>query len=156
MQFILNSLSKLQGKASPSERRVLSSWFAGLHLLLKSPADCVTNSHAIVTCWILHWELVIWEMYREPGASVFGEVVKKGVPSRLILCVEYKSPESDWDARGEVASQRGNIQDNRCQPLQTQPRICDPRWPGEGSSPGAPIWALDALPGFFAHLTNFW
>lgn len=94
-------------------------------------------------------------MHRNSRVPVFGEMIKKGVPSRLALCVEYKSPESGWDARGEVASQREEDQDNRCQPLQAQPQIYKPRWPREGSRPRAPIWALHGLPGFLAHLTNF-
>lgn len=136
MQFILNNLSKVQRKASPSERRLLSSWLAGLRLLLKLPAGRVTTLRAIQICWILHQELIFWEKHGKPGVPVFGEMVKKGVPSRQAPCVGYKSPESDWDTRGEVASQKGNVEDDRRHPLQTHPGAVVPGGLGKAAALG--------------------
>ena len=154
MQFILNSLSKMQRKASPSERTVLSSRLARLPLLLTSPAGCVTNSRAVQTCWGFHWELLIWEMHRNLQCLYVGRWLKSEFPQdwHCVWSTSHRSLTEMWEER----SQRRNVQGNTCPPLQTQPQLCEPRWPGEGSSPGAPIWALDGLPGFLTRLADFW
>lgn len=134
MQFGLNNLSKQQRKASPSERRVLSLWFAGLHLLLKSPAGSVTNS-------LSRWAEVF------PGSSLLEQCTENLQCLYVGRWLERELPQSwhkCWVQAPRVwlrFKRRCSIPEKRCSGQQI-PALANPApglgGPGKAAAPGHP------------------
>lgn len=133
-RILWNYSSKMQRKVSSSERRVLPSWLAGLCLLLKPPWECVTNSHAVQMRGILLLELFVWEMHKKIECLHLRRWLKREF-SQVWHCVISTSLQSLAE-KWEAPSQRGDVQDHRCQHFHTH-SVTDlqSRWSWKGSSP---------------------